>query len=81
MVPKVPHTWKTIKKKTRRAIVDDNLVLDEKKQMLYTGVMHLDGEKFLVTVCKPLHLTIQCHIERERQNVLRITLQVQLELL
>jgi hypothetical protein len=39
---------KTVKKKTGRAIVDDDLVLDEKKQMLYTDIMHLDGEKFLV---------------------------------
>ncbi len=53
---------KTVKKKTGRAIVDDDLVLDEKKQMLYTDVLHLDGEKFLVTVCKPLQLMIQCRI-------------------
>ncbi len=72
---------KTVKKKTSRAIVDDDLVLDEKKQTLYTDVMHLDGEKFLVTVCKPLQLTIQCRIERETQNMLRLTLQGQLELL
>ncbi len=43
-------------------------MIDEKKQMLYTDVMHLDGEKFLVTVCKPLWLTIQCRIESERDT-------------
>jgi hypothetical protein len=37
---------KTVKKKTSRAITNDDLVLDEKKQILYTDIMHLDGEKF-----------------------------------
>jgi hypothetical protein len=72
---------KAVKKKTSRAIADDNLVLDEKRQTLYSDVMHMDGEKFLVTVCELLQLTIQYHIERETQNVLGVTLQGQLELL
>jgi hypothetical protein len=45
---------KMMKKKASRAAIDDNLVLDEKKQALYTDIMHIDGSKFLVTVCKPL---------------------------
>jgi hypothetical protein len=73
---------KMVKKKTSRAVVvDDNLVLDEKKQTLYTDVMYIDGSKFLVTVCEPLQLTLQCKIERETQQVLGMTLQGQLELL
>ncbi len=59
---------KMVKKKASRAVVDDDLVLDEKRQMLYTDVMHIDGSKFLVTVCEPLQLTLQCKIERERNN-------------
>jgi hypothetical protein len=54
---------KMVKKKALRAVVDDNLILDEKKQMLYTDVMHINGSKFLVTVCGPLQLTRQCKIE------------------
>jgi hypothetical protein len=54
--------------------------LYEKKRTLYTDVM-LDGSKFLVTVCKPLQLTLQCKIERETQQVLGMALQGQLELL
>jgi hypothetical protein len=54
--------------------------LYEKKRTLYTDVM-LDGSKFLVTVCKPLQLTLQCKIEQETQQVLGMTLQGQLELL
>jgi hypothetical protein len=41
---------KMVKKKVSRAVIDDNLILDEKKQTLYTDVMHIDGSKFLVTV-------------------------------
>jgi hypothetical protein len=59
---------KMTKKVASRAAIDGNLVLEEKKQSLYSDVMHLDGNKFLITVCEPLQLTLQCKIERERQN-------------
>ncbi len=72
---------KMVKKKASRAVINDNLILDEKKQTLYTDVMHIDGSKFLVTVCEPLQLTLQCKIERETQQVLGMALQGQLELL
>jgi hypothetical protein len=72
---------KMVKKKASRAVIDKNLILDEKKQTLYTDIMHIDGSKFLVTVCKPLQLTLQCKIERETQQVLGMALQGQLELL
>jgi hypothetical protein len=72
---------KMVKKRASRAVIDDSLILDEKKQTLYTDVMHIDGSKFLVTVCEPLQLTLQCKIERETQQVLGMALQVQLELL
>ncbi len=72
---------KMVKKKASRAVIDDNLVLDEKKQTLYTDAMHIDGRKFLVTVCEPLQLMLQCKIEREMQQVLGMALQGQLELL
>ncbi len=72
---------KTVKMKTSRTITDDSLVLDEKKQTLYTDIMHLDGEKFMVTVCEPLQLTIKYHVEREMQNVFGMNVQGQLEML
>ncbi len=49
--------------------------------MLYSDVMHVDCVKFLVTVCEPLQLMMQCKIEREMQGVLGPVLQGQLELL
>jgi hypothetical protein len=41
----------------------------------------VDGQRFLVTVCEPLQLTIQVAVEQESQGVLRPALQGQLELL
>jgi hypothetical protein len=72
---------KMVKRKASRAVVDDDLVMDQKKQTLYSDVMHIDGVKFLVTVCELLPLTLQCKIERETQGVLSLALQWQFELL
>jgi hypothetical protein len=72
---------KMTKKKISRAIIDENLMLDEKRQVLYSDVMHIDSNKFLITVCEPLQLTIQNRIERETQNELGLALQSQLNLL
>jgi hypothetical protein len=69
------------RKKVSRAVVDDGLVLEEKKLTLYTDVMHIDGQRFLVTVCDPLQLTLQVNVERELQNVLGPALQGQIDLL
>lgn len=40
----------------------------EKNLMLYTDVMHVEGQRFLVTVCDPLQLTLQVCVERELQS-------------
>jgi hypothetical protein len=54
---------KMVKKKASRAVIDGNLILDERKQILYTDVMYIDRSKFLVMVCKLLQLTLQCKIK------------------
>ncbi len=72
---------KMTKKKVSRASIDESLILDEKKQVLYSDVMHVDSNKFLITVCEPLQLVMQCRIERESQSKLGFTLQGQLNLL
>ena len=36
---------KMTKKKVSRAIVDEDLMLDERKQVLYSDVMHIDKKK------------------------------------
>jgi hypothetical protein len=46
---------KMTRRKVSWAIVDDDLILDQKKQMLHTDVMHMDSNMFLFTLCKPLH--------------------------
>ncbi len=45
---------KMTKKKVSRTIIDEDLMLDEKRQVLYSDVMHIDSNKFLITVCEPL---------------------------
>jgi hypothetical protein len=69
---------KMTKKKISREVYDDELIMDEKKQVLYSDIMRLNSHCFLITVCEPLQLTLQC---RETVNVLGIALQRQLELL
>jgi hypothetical protein len=54
---------KMVKKKASRAVIDGNIILDERKQMLYTDVTYIDGSKFFVMVCKLLQLTLQCKIK------------------
>jgi hypothetical protein len=68
-------------KKASRAIIEDDLVLADKRLTLYTDVMHIEGQRFLVTVCDPLQLTLQVCVERESQNVLGPNLQGQIDLL
>jgi hypothetical protein len=76
------YVWgRMTQKPVKKAIVEDDLKLDQKKQVLHTDVMHVDGQHFLVTVCKPLQLTIQVAVEQESQGVLGPALQGQLELL
>jgi hypothetical protein len=72
---------KMTRKKVSRAVCDDNLVMDERKQSLFSDVMHVDSCKFLMTVCEPLQLVMQCAVERGNASALGIALQGQLELL
>ncbi len=72
---------KTVKRAVSRAVVDDHLVLEQKRQVMYTDIMNLDGQKFLVSLCEPLQLTVQTHIERETQTALGVALQSQLDLI
>jgi hypothetical protein len=72
---------KMVNRKQSRAIYDKDLIMDEKKQVLHVDVIHLDGQHFLVTVCEPLQLVIQCPIERETALVLGNIMQNQINLL
>ncbi|MFN9982580.1 MAG: hypothetical protein ACK53Y_21815, partial [bacterium] len=72
---------KTTRKRVSRAVVDDNLILDRKQQVLYVDVMYIDKQRFLVSVSEPLQLTVQCQIERESQEVLGTALQGHFEVL
>jgi len=45
------------KQALKRAVVEDDLVLEEKNLILHSDMMHIDRHHFLVTVCNPLQLT------------------------
>lgn len=72
---------KLTKKTTERAIVDNDLIMERKEQVLHTDVMFIDDHNFPITVCEPLCITLQVYVERESQSVLGMALQGQLELL
>lgn len=72
---------KMTKKKVSRAVYNDQLVMDERKQVLHTDVMHLDGQHCMIMVCEPLQLILQCAVERETASVLGNALQNQIKLL
>jgi hypothetical protein len=64
-----------IHKKVSMAIVEEDLILEEKWLTCYTDVMHV--QRFL----NPLQITLRVHIEWESQSVLGPALKGQLDLL
>jgi hypothetical protein len=70
---------KTTCKKVSMAVPDDDLITDQKRQVLLADIMHLDGQKFLVSVSEPLQLTLQMPVANESQTTLGMALQSQLE--
>jgi len=61
--------------------VDENIIMEEKRQVLSADVMHIDGKIFLITTSEPLQLTLQCPIASETQNQLGLALQGHLDFL
>jgi hypothetical protein len=49
-----------------RTKIQEELKAESKDQVLYSDVMVIDLQKFLLTVCEPLQLTLQTPVERER---------------
>ena len=72
---------KMTKKKVGRAVIEEERIMREKRQTLYSDVMHIDGQKFLVTTCEPLQLTLQCPITSESQTQLGLGLQGHISIL
>jgi len=80
-IPTAYVRGKMTKKPVRRAVIDDSLVMHEKRQKMYSDVMHFEGNMFLITVCDPLNLTLCTHIERETGQQLGLALQGQIDAL
>ena len=78
-VPTAYVRGKMTKKPIGRAVIDESLLMPDKKQKLYSDVMHFGESMFLVTVCDPLNLTISTYIERETGPQLGMALQGQVD--
>ena len=63
------------KRPISHVVIEENLMMIEKKQRLYADVMKYDGTMFLITICDPLHLLLSTPIERETANQLGLALQ------
>jgi hypothetical protein len=61
--------------------VDPTAIMKEKLQVLYTDVMHIDSNKFLVSVVEPQQLTIQAHLQHEMATRLGLGIQGHLNVL
>ena len=72
---------KMTKKRATRVRFEPALQENEKDQVLWSDVMTIDQNKFLITVCDPLNLTLKTHIERETADVLGLALQGHLQVL
>jgi hypothetical protein len=51
-----------------RSKIQEELKAENKDQVLFSNVMVIDLQKFLLTVCELLQLTLQTPIERERER-------------
>lgn len=59
-----------MKKTAHRTPVDNTLWHTGKKLKLYTDVMHVDSEMFLVSAVDPLNLALQCTVENQTRDTL-----------
>jgi hypothetical protein len=72
---------KLTKQSIARAVTDPTVVMREKTQELHTDVMHIDGQKFLISHVEPLQLTLQTPLKNERADQSGLGLQGQLSVL
>jgi hypothetical protein len=72
---------KTTRQAIARTVIDPEVIMKERSQIVYADVMHIDGFKFLISVVEPLQLTIQVPLENETADQLGLALQGHLSLL
>ncbi len=64
-----------MKTKVNRVHFDLALKTNEKDQILWADVMHIDQQHFFVAVCDPLLLLLVCHVANETADALGEALQ------
>jgi hypothetical protein len=72
---------KTTRKKIARAEVDDALKEQRTDQVLYTDVMKVRGQAYLVSLVEPLQLVITSNVDKEKTENFGMAIQAQLNLL
>ncbi len=72
---------KTVERPTACIPIDPQVIMREKHQELHTDVMHVDGNRYLISVADPLQLTMQAYLENETADQLGLGLQGHLSLL
>jgi len=72
---------KLTKQQASRVRYEPALRDNTKDQVLYTDVMHIDSNKFLISVCEPLQLTLQTPVANESADTLGTALQSHLQIL
>ena len=72
---------KMTKRPIKHEVIEESLLMTEKRQKLYSDVMHYEGSMFLITVCDPLQLTLTTPVDRKMSNQLGLALQSQLNVL
>ena len=72
---------KTTRKKVSRAEVDDALKEQRTDQVLYTDVMKVREQAYLVSLVEPLQLVVTSNIDREKTENFGLAIQAQLNLL
>ena len=50
---------KMTKRKVGGEVINQNIIMEERRQALTSDVMHIDGKSFLVTTCESAYLTIK----------------------
>ena len=72
---------KTTRKKVSRAEVDDALKEQRTDQVLYTDVMKVREQAYLVSLVEPMQLVVTSNIDREKTENFGLAIQAQLNLL
>ena len=71
---------RTKKKQLACYMVNEGLKSQRKRQVLKSAVLHINGEQFLMTVARPLKLSIISHLKGMAMEEMAVAMQSQINL-